>query len=299
MTTEKLFCLETLGEDVTEILEKAHCTIAFAGSYVVKFFNKGFDKYDEVAIAHEYEWDKKMSSSPPLLFRDVKYMGMSIFVLVLTKFPKESNLMFKMLHHEADDNILYSVCKHINEISDSYEAIQITPDDMLNYYIQNISLQIARIGDKIPDHLNHSIRNFMENTANLNLFKKAISDKKAVCVHGNMFSSNIYYYKAKTTILDPLSYNHFARKSCRIADLATFFADIRIFQPLSKYLRIFKRMSISFDENDLAIFQLYIILKILVRYRFALMEYRKGDNYISISNHIVIKRSTTILEMLI
>lgn len=116
--------------------------------------------------------------------------------------------------------------------------------------------------------------------------------EKAVLVHGNLFSGNVFFYKEELIVIDPISYNHIARKSFSWMDLATFLVDVRIFKDESDYLYVYQKVILNMQDYEILVLKLYFILKLLVRIRFAYMENGLKDEYSKVNvNEIIITNS--------
>ena len=131
----------------------------------------------------------------------------------------------------------------------------------------------------------------------INVFEETGKINDAVLVHGNLFSGNIFYYQNQLIIIDPISYNHIARKSYPYMDLATFFVDVRLFKKDRDYFEIYKKLTCNMQIYEHIMIKLYFVLKLLVRLRFAYMENNLQDEYLSINvNDIIITECKKIIE---
>lgn len=287
-----------VNENIESILEKLHCTVLFTSSYVIKIFPENSLKYDAEILYNEYLWDKQMPYLSAELVENIIFDGFNINVLTLKRLPLYTNILYKLIHDDLSNEKIVLIGDLINNLIYTLPSIEITPKELYKNYISNLNLQITELNDKLSLELISLLNEICNSRVILNLFEMKMESEKAVLVHGNLFSGNMFYYRNKLIVIDPISYNHIARKSFSNMDLATFLVDIRIFKTDEDFSNIFNRMTSKMKDYDIIITQLYLVLKLLVRLRFAYIESNFRDEYydFNINEIIIIKCKKMILE---
>ena len=287
-----------VNEYTESVLEKAYCTILFTHNYIIKLFCRNKREYDVVAVKYEYLWDKNMPYLSPRLIENVKWDGMDIIALVLRRLPSSANMLYKFSYGEICNEEVVEIGTLIKKVIYGFPKIKNTPCEIYKNYINNLKLQIEKLKGKV-DYKSFSLLVELQNCKEIiNVFEETGKINDAVLVHGNLFSGNIFYYQNQLIIIDPISYNHIARKSYPYMDLATFFVDVRLFKKDRDYFEIYKKLTCNMQSYEHIMIKLYFVLKLLVRLRFAYMENNLQDEYSSINvNDIIIIECKKIIEV--
>lgn len=285
-----------VGEDIESILEKAYCTIIFTRQYVIKIFCRNKREYDAKAIYFEYMWDKSMPLLSARFVDHISFNGVDSNALILNRMPFRSNLLYQLSHDRISNKEILQIGALVKELIGSYSESEIDAETLCGNYILNLKLQTEKLKRKIDSELISELEKLQDNQLLLKVFKKNKKINNAALVHGNLFSGNIFYHENKLVVIDPISYNHVARKSFPHMDLATFLIDVRIFKNELDYFNIHKKMVTGMQICESLLMQLYLILKLLVRLRFAYMEISLRDEYSNMNiNEIIINKSKKIL----
>jgi hypothetical protein len=258
--------LDLVGESIDTILDKVFCTVVFTAHYVVKYFK---DDYNEELVKYEYDWDKGI----PLL--DVKLASDNYRTIIMNRLPKDSNILYKLVNNSLTNEGIIKIGKFIKQITCTYETANSTIQNIYESYINNLNIQKKYLEDKVNlEQLN----NWKTNGEIYDIF--IMSEKIPKIVHGNMFSGNMFLIEDDVIVIDPLSLKHMAKHSFEIVDLATFLVDVCIFKSKKDYIFIKNILTNDFDDNEKEIFELYFLLKFLVRVRFAFLENELQDEYL-------------------
>lgn len=284
-------------EDIEAILEKAYCTIIFTHNYVIKIFCRNKREYNAKAIYYEYMWDKNMPLLSARFVEHILFNGIDSSALILNRLPLWSNLLYQLAHDGISNKEILQIGILVKKLICSYSESEMDIENLYENYILNLKLQIEKLKGKIDSKLITDLRKLQDNQLLLNIFRENRKTSNVALIHGNLFSGNIFYYKKELVVIDPISYNHVARKSFPHMDLATFLVDIRIFKSELDYFNIYKKMAAGMQIWEVILMQLYLILKLLVRLRFAYMEINLRDEYSDVNvNDIIINNGKQILK---
>ena len=206
-------------------------------------------------------------------------------------------MLYKFSYGEICNEEVIEIGTLIKKVIYGFPKIENTPYEIYKNYINNLKLQIEKLKGKV-DYKSFSLLVELQNCKEIiNVFEETGKINDAVLVHGNLFSGNIFYYQNELIIIDPISYNHIARKSYSYMDLATFFVDVRLFKKDRDYFEIYKKLTCNMQIYEHVMIKLYFVLKLLVRLRFAYMENNLQDEYLSINvNDIIITECKKIIE---
>lgn len=97
--------------------------------------------------------------------------------------------------------------------------------------------------------------------------------------------------------MDPISINHISKKSFVLMDYASFVTDIGLFSP-NNYSFVKTLLTRGHSSNEKFILELFIILKTLVRLRFAYINEGLSDDKASTNeNAIIFNNSIAFLKI--
>lgn len=278
-----------VNEDVESILEKAYCSVLFTSTYVIKLFGGNKREYDEKALQHEYLWDKSMPYLSARFVESIEFCGINISALILRRIPNSANMLYKLICNEIVNKEILQVGNLIKNLVFNFQKIEVTPETLYKNYISNLDLQITELNGKLELSSINILRKLCNSHGVLQVFKETEKNSFAALIHGNLFSGNIFYYQNELIVIDPISYNHIARKSFPHMDLAAFLVDVRLLKSYSDYLKIYIRMTSGLSDCEILLTQLYFFLKLLVRLRFSYMEKNLYDEYFNVNiNEIII-----------
>lgn len=282
-------------EELEFVLEKAYCTIVFTKKYVIKIFCRNKREYDIEAIKHEYNWDQAMPLLSARFIESVPFRGADSSVLILNRLPENSNIMHGLVHNKLSREDIVKIGNLIKKLRNYYSKITITPKSLYKNYIANLDIQIKTLGEKGFDLL-PKYKEICNNPLLLEIFEDVGKTQQAMLIHGNLFSGNIFYSQNELIVIDPISYNHIARRSFPQMDLATFLVDVQIFKR-SEYLDVYEALTYDMQPCEIMLIHLYRFLKLLVRQRFAYMECKLSNKRSDANvNSIIIKNTEEILE---
>lgn len=286
-----------VGEGLELVLEKAYCTILFTSNYVIKLFSRNKREYDAQAIRYEYLWDKSMPFLCAKFEDNIELNNSDISALILKRIPYSSNMLYRLVNNNISKEEIVEWVYLVRKLMSRLPKIDTISEELYRNYILNLELQISKLNDKVNPELLHQLEEIENNGNVMDLFEKIGKKEKAVLVHGNLFSGNVFFYKEELIVIDPISYNHIARKSFSWMDLATFLVDIRIFKDESDYLYVYQKIILNMQDYEILVLKLYFILKLLVRIRFAYLENGLKDEYSKVNvNEIIITNSEKILK---
>lgn len=297
MLTLNDICKNIVGEELESIIEKAHCDILFTSNYVIKIFGKDKGDYNRDILMNEYIWDKKMPFLSAYIKENINVGGVYKTVLVLKRIPYYANLLYKLTHSDINNDQIIRIGQLVKKLIYSYPADKIGVDIIYKNFISNLDKQIQYLDDKISPKLLTLVYEFRNRTDLMQFFLKVGQIDNVVTVHGNLFSGNIFYLNEKLIVIDPISNNHIAKKSFRHIDLATFFVDIILFNKGICFEKIFSCLTDNMEYYEIILIRLYMVLKLLVRLRFAYMEQGLLDEYSDLNvNLVIISRAEVFIK---
>lgn len=289
--------VKLVGESLESTLDKAYCTVLFTRNYVIKLFCRNKREYDEKAIKNEYLWDKEMPFLSAKYIENVQINHSIISALILKRIPYSSNLLYGLIRGDLSKKEIVKIGQVIRKIVFNLPKVGITYEELYRNYMFNYNLQLNKLKDKIALELINQLKSIVSNNNILYLFNSVFRKEQPRLVHGNLFSGNIFYYQNEVILIDPISYNHIARKSFAHMDLATFLIDIRIFTQYNDFIYVYQKLTYNLTHFEKVLVDLYFILKLLVRLRFAYVENNLRDDYSKLSvNEMIIKKSEEILK---
>lgn len=287
---------DLVGEETEAILEKAYCTMLFTSNYVIKLFCRNKREYDEKALNYEYLWDKNMPYLEARFVKNIMLDGLDVSALILKRMPYSSNMLYKLSHDEMANEEIDYIGKLIKDLICNTPKIEISPEILYKNYIHNLNLQIKKLDKKINSRLEIVLKKIYYSHEVFNIFRAVNEIKSAALVHGNLFSGNIFFYRNELIVIDPISYNHVARRSFPHMDMATFLVDIRILKNDQEYFDIYRKIICDMKECEIILMHLYLLLKLFVRLRFAYLENDLRDEYSEFDiNEVIIANSPDIL----
>ena len=262
MTDLNQISRKLVGEDLELVLEKAYCTILFTANYVIKIFNRNKREYDVEAIRYEYLWDKSMPFLCVRFEDNIKLNNVDNSALILKRIPYSSNMLYRLANNDLSKEEIVEWTYLVRKLISCLPKTNVISEELYRNYILNLELQISKLNDKVNPKLLQQLKQTVNNSNVMELFKETGKKEKAVLVHGNLFSGNVFFYKEELIVIDPISYNHIARRSFSWMDLATFLVDIRIFKDESDYLYVYKNAILNMQDYEILILKLYFILNL-------------------------------------
>lgn len=282
------------GQNIIYIQDKAYSTLFFTLNYVFKVFPQNSTEYDFIAIQHEFEWDSRMPIIKPKLLSIMDDLNQAFLVLEMLRLPQSSNLLSMLLEKRLSSKMILQIGVQLWDTISYFEQNEMCWEQLYTNYMINLKRQLWGL-DKDFGYIYNRINWVFDNSNIKMAFKMARKKEKPVIIHGNMFSGNIYYFENQLIILDPISFNHISKISLKEMDIASFLTDIGIFHS-ETYKDIKKKLLKMLDINE-TILQLYVVLKTLVRFRFALCEYsfkKESNNNLHYENQIIIENAETL-----
>lgn len=265
------------GEIIEEQYEKAYSTILFSDNYVFKVFSQEDDLYDYLAIENEYEWDCTMPYLSPVLHRIESPAGQPLDVLVMKRLPKQSNILFGLVNYKMEITTIVEVGYKILEFEREYKKHNRVAMEIYHNYIINVKTQIKFLDNKISNTLRKKILSMIDNPIVESVFLNPGENNPVSVVHGNLFSGNIFYYDGQVIIIDPISIHHMGRISYPDMDIASFLVDLKILLSPNDFCYCWNSIVGMLSKNRIQIIEYYMLLKLLVRLRFAFIEQNSNN----------------------
>ena len=263
---------EYVDEHICYELRKKFSTVYISENYVFKAFDLSSELYSEEAIQDEVEWDDKMPFINPVLIDVYRNKNEHIKVLVLKRLPTDSNLLWLLINDKIDITKLVFIGKKLESLFKTYPIVNCDSKTLYEGFIKNVEMQLVELHEIIPAAVKHTLINVLYDDGVYSVFQKILVSHNVNIVHGNMFAGNIYVLNNKMIVLDPISPKHISKKSFPFIDTAAYLTDMKFFCN-SNYQYIHDCILTSRSDYELCMIHLYIMLKILVRIRFASYEY--------------------------
>jgi len=261
-----------INEEIIERYEKAYSTVLFSPNYVFKVFHQKDDLYNAKAAEDEYEWDCSMPFLNPVFHKICDSNGNEYCMLVMNRLPVQSNLLFKLINHTLTTDTIVEVGQKILALQDGYEGYDLSSDELYENYISNMNMQISYLNEKLSLSLKKKINDIVASNMCKDAFSAQGNDISCSIVHGNMFTGNIFLYCDDLVIIDPISIFHLGRYSYPDIDIATYLADLKLLLPEEDYNLCFNHITKSLPLLRIHLINFYLLLKLLVRLRFAYIE---------------------------
>jgi hypothetical protein len=285
-------CQSVVSESLQMYVEKAYALLLFSENNVIKIFDKSYSRINDT-LTKEYNWDRQFEYLCPIVIREcIECEGRD--VLITKRLPSESNICFALSRKIIRPIDILRICEFLERFKlprsdETYIALY-------RRFTENAMLQVEQLLQLHEDSdLPLMAKEYIVNISNT-VFVSSVKNKRVCCVHGNLFSSNIFLHCGEVIIIDPISDNHIASVADRIMDIATFFVDISIFYETSTATDIRCNIEEKMFANERYIFKIYYILKLLVRLRFAFLERGLHNNDYDINiNEAIIRRVPTLL----
>ena len=161
-----------------------------------------------------------------------------------------------------------------------------------------MNAQLLYLNAFLGEQICEAIVSFVHKPEVMHLFDRVTLTEKIYNVHGNMFSGNILFTdSSQLIVIDPISTNHISKHSLSEIDIASFLCDIIIFDGESSYRYVFDAISQKYSKDKKRIINLFLLLKLCVRLRYAYMEIdiSNGKDEKK-ANKIIIERTPNLIK---